>query len=49
MLVATVSQVKKLMHLQGDMALKLIESAKVPNPQTKSLEPGLGANVDIFA
>jgi hypothetical protein len=44
-LVAMLSQTKKLMELQGQMAVNLIDSAKVTAPQ--SSEPGLGTKIDI--
>jgi len=41
------SDVKKLMELQGQMILKLIESARVPGPQDQATVSGLGTRIDL--
>lgn len=42
-----VSDVKKLLELQGQMILKLIESAQVPGPQDQATVSGLGTRIDL--
>jgi hypothetical protein len=41
------TEVKKLLQLQGELVVKLIESAQVPNPGDKSSVPGLGTRLDV--
>jgi hypothetical protein len=45
----TVSLLKKVMQLQGEMAVTLINSAKVETPSGNSGQFGLGNIIDIFA
>jgi hypothetical protein len=41
------TEVKKLLELQGQLVVKLIESAQVPGPQDQSSIPGLGMRIDL--
>ena len=41
------SEVKKLLQLQGELVVKLIESAQVPGPGDRSSVPGLGIRLDV--
>ncbi len=45
--IAVINQFKKLMQLQGELVVQLIDSAKVPGPQDTSKIRGLGARVDL--
>jgi len=45
--VAVLMEVKKLMELQGELIVKLIESAKVPGPSDRTSVPGLGGRIDF--
>ncbi len=41
------SEVKNLLQLQGELVVKLIESAQVPAPGDRSTVPGLGIRLDV--
>ncbi len=45
--VAVISAYKKLMQLQGELVVKLIESAAVMKPSDTLQTPGLGGRIDI--
>ena len=42
-----VRQMRKLLELQGELVVNLIDSAKVPGPQDTSKAHGLGGRVDF--
>lgn len=46
--VSVLSEYKKLMELQKEMVVKLIESASVPLPSNNIRLPGLGNRIDIL-
>jgi hypothetical protein len=48
-LVQTTQEIKKLLELQGEMVVKLIESSRVPGPGDMSVASGLGTVIDIHA
>lgn len=43
------SQHKKMMELQGEMIVELINSSKVPGPSDLLEIPGMGGRLDIHA
>jgi hypothetical protein len=44
---AMVSEVKKLLELQGELIVELIDSARVPGPSDTSSVMGMGSRIDI--
>lgn len=46
--VSVLSEHKKLMELQKEMVVKLIESASVPPPSNNIRHHGLGNRIDIL-
>lgn len=42
-----VQQLKRLLELQGELVVKLIESSGVPGPSDTSVVPGMGAGIDV--
>jgi len=44
---AVVRELRKLLELQGDLMVELIDSARVPGPSDGTSVPGKGFHVDI--
>jgi len=40
-------EVRKLLELQGELIVELIESARVPGPSDTSSVQGMGSRIDI--
>jgi len=41
------SEAKKLLELQGELIVELIDSARVPGPSDTSSVPGMGIRIDL--
>jgi len=44
---AVLNEYRKLLQLQAELVVKLIESARVPGPSDALNLPGLGARIDV--